>query len=316
MLFRSIKYYPNGSTEAKDDDISLYLFLKSKSVVKAQFGFTILDQSGCALAFNETSEFRSFKTDSYWGYPSFVKKAVLESNIKNDCFIIKCVVTVFKDFPVEPTANIVIPIVPTEHIVIPPGNIQQQLGHLLDNGNGADVTFEVDGQILCAHKCILATRSPVFLAQFFGPMKEKSDATIKIEEMEAPVFKEMLHFIYNDSFPELEEKEGSDEKQETKLMAQELLVAANRYGLERLKVICEKKLCGSINTMPCNSVKTGEVVTLLVFAGRHGCNHLKAVCLKFLATPGILRGVAATEQFQYLVKNDPLILKEILEKQS
>ena len=94
------------------------------------------------------------------------------------------------------------------------------------------------------------------------------------------------------------------------------MVAADRYGLERLKVICEKKLCGSINTMPCNSVKTGEVVTSLVFAGRHSCNHLKAVCLKFLATPGILQGVAATEQFQYLVKNDPLILKEILEKQS
>ena len=99
----------------------------------------------------------------------------------------------------------------------------------MEYGIGADVAFEVDGQTISAHGCILAARSPVFSAQFFGSMKEKSDTIIKVEEMEAPVFKAMLHFIYNDSFPKFEKiKEGRDEKHYNKLMAQRLLVAADR----------------------------------------------------------------------------------------
>jgi len=188
---------------------------------------------------------------------------------------------------------------PTPHIVVPPRNIQEQLGLLLENENGIDVTFEVDGQTFSAHKCILAARSPVFSAQFFGPMKEKSD-TIKIEEMEAPVFKALLHFIYNDTFPEFEERKESNEKHDTKLMAQHLLVAADRYGLERLKIICEKMLCSSIDT--------SNAVSLLSIAERHSCNHLKATCLKFLASPGVLQEVIATEQF--LIGSLPSNLKE------
>ncbi|XP_078157086.1 BTB/POZ and MATH domain-containing protein 1-like [Carex rostrata] len=193
----------------------------------------------------------------------------------------------------------VFPMEPTPHIVVPPGNIQQQLGPLLENGNGMDVTFKVDGQNFNAHKCILAARSPVFSAQFFGPMKEKSD-TIKIEEMEAPVFKALLHFIYNDTFPEFEERKESVEKHDTKLMAQYLLVAADRYGLERLKIICEKMLCSSIDT--------SNAVSLLSIAERHSCNHLKETCLKFLASPGVLQEVIETEQF--LIGSLPSNLKE------
>ena len=295
----SIQYYPNGCPAAEGDHISIFLCLKSKSEgVKAQVSFTILDQSGCALPLSKKTNINNFTTtNSDWGYCSFDKRVVLESNIKDDCFIIKTVVSVYKVFPVEPTAQ----------FAVPPGNILQQLGQLLDNGNGADVTFEVDGQILSAHKCILAARSPVFSAQFFGPMKEKSDTTIKIEDMKAPVFKALLHFIYNDSFPEFEETKGSDEKQETKLMAQQLLVAADRYNLGRLKVICEKMLCGSIDT--------SNVVTLLSLAERHSCNHLKATCLKLLASPGILEEVAATEPFQFLIGSRPLILRKPSVKQ-
>ena len=197
--------------------------------------------------------------------------------------MIKSVVTVFKEFPVEPTPQ----------IVVPPGNILQQLGHLLDNGVGTDVTFKVDEQTFSAHKCILAARSPVFLAQFFGAMKEKSDTTIEIKEMEAPVFKALLDFIYNDTFSGFEEIKESNEKHNPKLLCQHLLAAADRYGLERLKLICEKMLCSSIHT--------NNVVTLFALAERHSCNHLKATCLKFLSSPEILEGVAATEQFQFLI---------------
>jgi speckle-type POZ protein len=193
-----------------------------------------------------------------------------------------------------------------ESVIVPPGNMQLQLSLLLETGNGADVTFDVNGKAFAAHKCILAARSPVFSAQFFGAMKEDSDRIIKIEEIEAPVFNAPLHFIYNDSFSGFEGVNGSERKEETELMAQHLLVAADKYDLERLRMICEKILCGSVDT--------SNVVTLLSLAERHRCNHLKRECLILLASPGILGSVAETENFQYLLGCHPLICKELSDK--
>ena len=74
-------------------------------------------------------------------------------------------------------------------IAIPPSSIGQQFGQLLENRKGSDVNFEVDGEIFAAHKLVLAARSPVFRAQLFGPMKDQNTQCIKVEDMEAPVFK-------------------------------------------------------------------------------------------------------------------------------
>lgn len=69
----------------------------------------------------------------------------------------------------------------------------QQFGQLLQSEKGSDVNFEVDGEIFAAHKLILAARSPVFRAQLFGPMKDQDTRCIKVEDMEAPVFKVRIH---------------------------------------------------------------------------------------------------------------------------
>ncbi|KAJ3699044.1 hypothetical protein LUZ61_002749 [Rhynchospora tenuis] len=167
-----------------------------------------------------------------------------------------------------------------------PAADKQQLCYLLESGHGADVTFEVNGQTFNAHKCILAMRSQVFRAQFFGPLKEKSGTVIKIEDMEAPVFESLLHFLYSETIPEFEEKNVSENKHNTEL-AQHLLVAADRYDLEWLKKICENILHVSI--------EMSNVVPLLSLAERHNCTHLKTACLKFIAPPEILG-----EQFSYV----------------
>ena len=48
------------------------------------------------------------------------------------------------------------------------------LGRLLETKQGADVDFEVCGKVFAAHKIVLAARSSVFMADFFGPAKEKA----------------------------------------------------------------------------------------------------------------------------------------------
>lgn len=95
----------------------------------------------------------------------------------------------------------------------------------------------------------------------------------------------LLHFIYWDALPDMEELLGLRSNwasAQTTLMAQHLLAAADCYALERLKVLCEAKLC--------ENVAINNVATTLALAEQHHCFQLKAVCLKFIAVPENLRG--------------------------
>ena len=116
------------------------------------------------------------------GYKRFYKRTSLEHSdyLKDDCLLIRCIVGVVKTHTEGPKLY---------RIPLPPSDIGQQYGQLLESKKGTDVNFEVDGEIFAAHKLVLAARSPVFRAQLFGPMKEKSTQCIKVEDIEAPVFK-------------------------------------------------------------------------------------------------------------------------------
>ncbi|CAL4892116.1 unnamed protein product [Urochloa decumbens] len=97
------------------------------------------------------------------------------------------------------------------------GNKHRHLGELLRSEAGADVTFAVSGESLAAHKNILAARSPVFKAEFFGEMQEKTTQRVEIKDMDAQVFRAiMLSFIYTDMVPdefEFENQSGAVEEQ-------------------------------------------------------------------------------------------------------
>ncbi|GJZ12104.1 hypothetical protein Tco_0546863 [Tanacetum coccineum] len=56
-------------------------------------------------------------------------------------------------------------------------------------------------------------------------------------------------------------------------MIQHLLVAADRFGLDRLKQLCEAKLCKELNV--------DVVATTLFLAHDHHCSQLKAFCMDF-----------------------------------
>jgi speckle-type POZ protein len=77
--------------------------------------------------------------------------------------------------------------------------LHQHLGELLQNQSGVDVTFVVSGESISAHKSILAARSPIFMAEFFGNMLERSSQCVDIQDMHPAVFKAMLHYIYTDT---------------------------------------------------------------------------------------------------------------------
>ncbi|GFP97865.1 BTB/POZ and math domain-containing protein 2 [Phtheirospermum japonicum] len=116
------------------------------------------------------------------GYKRFLKRTALETSdyLKDDCLQVHCCVGVVKSHTEGPKIY---------SISLPPSDIGQHFGHLLESGKGSDVNFEVDGEKFSAHKVVLAARSPVFRAQLYGPMKDQNTQCIKVEDMEAPVFK-------------------------------------------------------------------------------------------------------------------------------
>lgn len=102
------------------------------------------------------------------------------SYLKDDCILIKCTVGVVRTYTETPKVY---------SIPVPPSNIGIQFGQLLESGEGSDIKFEVEGETFAAHKLVLAARSPVFRAQLFGLLKQQDTQYVKVEEVQAPVFK-------------------------------------------------------------------------------------------------------------------------------
>jgi speckle-type POZ protein len=240
-----IVYYPCGDVPLNADFISLYIVLHDDNIakdVKVQCEFSFVDQVVWQnpAYIRETGTFIFSKSYPGLGHGRFIRRCALEQskNLKNDSFTIRCDIMVTEDL--------------SRVAEVPLSGIFQHYNHLFQTKVGADVTFEVSGETIAAHRCVLAARSPVFMAELFGPMKEGSMSTaIQIQDMEANVFNAMLGYIYTDSLDpnlqmygmeEEEDKPDEDYELDGVMWMQHLFVAADRYGLQRLKLICEEYL--------------------------------------------------------------------------
>jgi hypothetical protein len=92
---------------------------------------------------------------------------------------------------------------------------------------------------------------------------------------QSPRLQALLHFIYTDALPDSETSSSSSSSSSSTIMAQHLLAAADRYGLDRLRLICEAKLC--------EGVSVDTVATTLALAEQHHAAQLKKVCLQYAA---------------------------------
>jgi speckle-type POZ protein len=89
-------------------------------------------------------------------------------------------------------------------------------------------------------------------------------------------------------------------------LSQDLLIAADRYGLDRLKVMCERRLALAMDA--------NTVASMLVLADQRNCSRLKAKCIDFIARGSmeIFDAVLVTEGYKNLEASSPLVLTELL----
>lgn len=99
---------------------------------------------------------------------------------------------------------------------------------------------------------------------FEHEMEERKQNRVDITDVDHEVLREMLRFIYTGKATNLEK------------MADDLLAAADKYALERLKVMCEEALC--------TSLAIENAADILILADLHSADQLKAQAIDFINT--------------------------------
>ncbi|KFP78571.1 SPOP protein, partial [Atrichornis clamosus] len=195
-----------------------------------------------------------------WGFKKFIRRDFLldEANglLPDDKLTLFCEVSVVQDsvnISGQNTMNMV---------KVPECRLADELGGLWENSRFTDCCLCVAGQEFKGHKAILAARSPVFSAMFEHEMEESKKNRVEINDVEPEVFKEMMCFIYTGKAPNLDK------------MADDLLAAADKYALERLKVMCEDALCSNLSVE--------NAAEILILADLHSADQLKTQAVDFI----------------------------------
>ncbi|CAO2184344.1 unnamed protein product [Urochloa humidicola] len=291
-LWRIICYPRGDKIEHKGDYASLFISLISKSDngVMAIFDAFLLNKDGTPSSIKAKRYAHIFQQKSMLGWSRFIKGSDLElTYMTNGLVRFMCGVIVVPDNPMPAP------------MPMPPPDIGTHLGRLLDSAIRSDVSFNVDGQQFPAHRAVLAARSPVFEAELFGSMADATMPCITVHDMEPAAFKVMLRFMYTDSFPADEELGDSPTD-----MLQHLLVAADRFALDRLKLICSLKLI--------ENVSVDTVGSILVCAETYNCPELKNKCLDFFAVETNFKEAAFTDGFVLLLQKFPSLAAELRKK--
>uniref|UniRef100_A0A182ML51 Speckle-type POZ protein n=1 Tax=Anopheles culicifacies TaxID=139723 RepID=A0A182ML51_9DIPT len=284
-----LRVNPKGLDEESKDYLSLYLLLVScnKSEVRAKFKFSILNAKREETKAMESQRAYRFVQGKDWGFKKFIRRDFLldEANglLPEDKLTIFCEVSVVADsVNISGQSNII-------QFKVPECKLSEDLGTLFDNEKFSDVTLAVGGREFQVHKAILAARSPVFAAMFEHEMEERKQNRVAITDVDHEVLKEMLRFIYTGKAPNLDK------------MADDLLAAADKYALDKLKVMCEEALCVNL------SVETAAET--LILADLHSADQLKAQTIDFINTSHAT-DVVETVGWKNMVATHPHLLNE------
>ena len=101
----------------------------------------------------------------------------------------------------------------------------------------ADVKFIIEDKEMAAHVANLASASPVMAAMFEpGKFIEGQSRVVEITDIEPEVFQQLLRFVYTGNAPLMQEDS----------VAEQLLIAANKYQMDKMKAECERTLVSKI----------------------------------------------------------------------
>jgi len=176
--------------------------------------------------------------------------------------------------------------------VVPPPEMGSCMENALTEGPFSDVTVVADGREFPAHRVILAQRSEVFRTMFEVDMAENRDNRVVIEDLSTDTISDLLTFIYTDLAPNIN------------MLAQELLVAAEKYNIPRLKALCEEELA--------NTLDIDNVIDRLIASEMYRAFQLKDVALHWISkhAPDVVK----TTSWKSLSEHHPELVTAVCEQ--
>ncbi|DAZ95596.1 TPA: hypothetical protein N0F65_006082 [Lagenidium giganteum] len=188
-------------------------------------------------------------------------------------------------------------------------SLNQDLEYAFRDTTWTDVTFVAEGRAIHAHKCLLIARSEYFRALLAFPRHEQSSFErdiIHVDESFMGMLR-VLNFIYHDQVPTAKPEKlapnddaarGQDEDESEQLLDD--LIAADKFGLDRMKRLCEHRVELSLT----------NCLDVLVIADMVRAHHLKYVAMRFIQTH--LAVVTHNKvAFQRLQQEFPTLLEEL-----
>jgi speckle-type POZ protein len=224
---------------------------------------------------------------SHSDYVSYIKRDVLFPQIQPHDSI-----TVFVEIDVAVetvTTNVgeILPLLPKSEIVL-----SSNMLSLLEDEKHFDFTISAGNKNFKVHKAVLAARSPVLSAMLDHDNTEEARTGImNITDVDGPVIKEMLKFLYSGYYSETDHD-----------LAEDLLIAADKYRLDDLKQHCERTLMKGINFE--------NACQLLILGDIYCAKNLKDTAVRFITRNATQ--ITATEGWNAILREHSSLVTDVV----
>ncbi|CAO2184335.1 unnamed protein product [Urochloa humidicola] len=131
-------------------------------------------------------------------------------------------------------------------------------------------------------------------------MSDATSPSIALHDVDPAAFRLMVRYIYTDALPGDSELDGGGDPVET---VKNLLAVADRYAMDRLKLMCAQRLW--------EKVTAETFASTLAFAETYSCPELRSKCMGFFAVDRNLKQIIFTDGFLWLMQEFPSVVAEL-----
>jgi len=285
-----VQLYPRGDKEDCKDRISVFLRkAKPEENVDAYFVLSSLDANSIKQKIEELSV-KTFESVG-WGWSDAILRKDLSKHTPGDVLTLFFEITIFgetkKSIDFKKSDDSCLAFTDDYHHT----QLAKDVASLFRSKDHSDVIIRCGDKVYDCHKTILTSRSPVMKTMLESNMKEKITGDIEIKNMDHEVLEDFLKYIYSGFAPNIEEH------------TVELFAAADQYQIEKLKELCEMKLCSILNITNC--------IEFLILGDLHQSQALKTAAIEYLSKN--MHKMNTSEWSQSLIAH-PALMAEVMVK--
>ena len=284
-----LEVFPNGEEgEDNSDYVAVFLTSRRQEDLEVKYDFSV-EKSDESYWGRIGNTFKKFSPEqNSWGYGKAFSKAKLQEKanelLPDGKLTIVCNLEIYySDRHTEGKK----PRIEFKKDDTP--SLGDNLGRLLTNPKFSDVILKCDDRTFPCHKMVLSARSEVFAAMFNHNTTESRKNEVEIADIEPDVLEQMLHFLYTDTCDVNIGNSGN------------LMTAADKYNIPRLKMICEEFLC--------YNVEVSNIDKILVLSYFHEAKQLQKFAVDFVLNN--LKKVSDSPGWKVISESHPQIMTEL-----